>query len=286
MKKVLSLILACVLMCAVLVPCSAAGDAYRTKSSSITLGMWPQSRVTSEKELAFLKAKLVESNPNWIETVLPNNTVIRYCDVSCSFTPNPLGLSEATPRPTHRAVSVNGSAVQWYRWEPLTWHFVKWHNEAIYVCDSLVAAVSCTGANPAALDSAQTNAIRAWLATEFYETAFSNAEKMYIMYILTPTVSMTQGFTAAVGDYVALSGANGANYFKTVDPVVDSGDESKPPVLAAASSSNAAATNAKALKAAKNTSAASDVVGVLPILCPPTTSGGGLINWILRLFGH
>ena len=285
MKKVLSLILACVLMCAVLVPCSAAGDAYRTKSSSITLGMWPQSRVTSEKELAFLKAKLVESNPNWIETVLPNNTVIRYCDVSDSFISNPLGLSEASARPTYRAVRINGCALQWYRWEPLTWHFVKWHDEAIYVCDSLVAAVSGSGANPAALDSAQTNAIRAWLATEFYETAFSNAEKMYhIKYILTPTVSMTQGFTAAVGDYVALSGANGANYFKTVDPAVDSGDESRAPVPVAASNANTLTTAAKNLKTAKNT--ASDVVGVLPILCPPTTSGGGLINWILRLFGH
>lgn len=275
MKKVLSLILACVLMCAVLVPCSAAGDAYRTKSSSITLGMWPQSRVTSEKELAFLKAKLVESNPNWIETVLPNNTVIRYCDVNFSLTANPFGLSEACARPTYRAVSVNGGAMQWYRWEPLTWHVVTWHNEAIYVCDSLVAAVSCTGANPAALDSAQTNAIRAWLATEFYETAFSNAEKMYhIKYILTPTVSMTQGFTAAVGDYVALSGATGVNYFKTVDPeIVPTPDSNR--VIAE-----------KPLSTVKGSSTASNIVGVLPILCPPTTYGGGLINWILRLFGH
>ncbi len=276
MKKVLSLILACILMCAVLIPCSAAGDAYRTKSSSITLGMWPQSRVTSEKELSVLNAKLGEFNAkNGITTVLPNNTVIRYFDVSCSFTPNPLGLSEATPRPTHRAVSVNGGAVQWYRWEPLTWHVVTWHNEAIYVCDSLVAAVSCTGANPAALDSAQTAAIRAWLATDFYETAFSNAEKMYhIKYILTPTVSMTQGFTAAVGDYVALSGANGANYFKTVDPeIVPTSDSNR--VIAE-----------KPLSTVKGSSTASNIVGVLPILCPPTTYGGGLINWIMRLFGH
>ena len=232
--------------------------------------MWPQSRVTDGKELAILKSKVAGTAQKWVKTQLPDGTMIRYCDVCVSAVSYPNGLDIISARPTFRAVSVNGSAVQWYRWEPLTWHAVPGQGMCVYVCDSLVSAVSYSGAIPAARDSAATAEIRAWLMSEFYSTAFSDAEMQNIAWISTPTVSMTQGFTASVSDYVALTGANGACYFKTVNPTRPDEPEYK-------------ITAFKPLASEKSASA-SATVGILPILLPPVPYGGGLINWLLRWF--
>lgn len=309
MKKVLSVALACILMLAILTPCMAAELKSIPKTSgSVVLGAWPQSLVTSEKEIDALNAKWKAVSLPRQQAVLPDGSVIRYEDVH--FRP----FSDMmTDRPTYRVVCVDG-AVQWYRWEPLTWEWTGFQNVMLLVCTSVVSATPYSGANPVQKGDPAAAAIYAWLVSEFYNTAFSAADKTAFHAPTVPLYSLTNGSVADVGDYAALFGADGSKYLQMLDPEAPEAsakpDADKPdvsvveedpysstippmtgqPLACKSVAKSAAKSTAKTAPApvkaqAQSAKTEADWIGIRPMLVVSETYAGGIISWILHLFG-
>lgn len=218
MKKILSVILAFVLVFAVTIPCVAEDGGV------ITVGEWPQSRVTSLIKLVELNQKLKGCSPDWQTDFLPDGRTVQYADVSITQS-SQNGLSIQLTRPTHRVVQIDG-AYQWYNWEPLTWTAQAYRGRTVWICTSVVFA---------AQNDADT--VLMWLQNAFYKSAFTAQEQdTYSVYL--PTYSIAQdapAVLAASTDYAALYGADGLSYCKVDDPEEESGTghthTHKPPTI-------------------------------------------------------
>ena len=294
MKKILSLALACILMLALLTPCTAADKTVSTRSeNTVTIGAWPQSLV-DRKESAALTAKLKSSAVNWQSDVLPDGRAVLYCDVdfqpfSSPATDRPTYCA-LEQRPTYRAVRIGGGSVQWYRWEPLTWEQVSYHGLDVEVCTSVVFAVENND-----------DAVITWLRDSFYQNALSAAEQEEWR-VCMPAHGMTNDSVAAVGDYAALYGADGSSYYQVEDPDIPEAAEFERPVCA---EDPAAQTEIPAVAGKKDDRAASAVktekstpvcakqacecpafIGVRPVLVwKDQPYAGGFISWLLHLLG-
>ena len=290
MKRILSIALACILMLAILTPCMAAEKTAKETAAgtTVTLGAWPQSRVTDPKETAALSTKLRTASVQWQLDVLPDGSILRYCDVD--FLPF---SAMVTVRPSYRAVRIDGGSVQWYRWEPLTWEWNIFNNVCVLICTSVVYAAPYSGANPVAKGDPDAAAIYAFLTQDFYNAAFTDSEKCYFYSPTVPLYSLTNGSAAAVSDYAALYGASGSRYLQMLnpEPPVPSGNNdpicSSDTTLLKEKDAQAAgkATTGSTAKSPVSRRAQADVIGIRPMLIASQTNGGGLINWLLRLFG-
>ena len=290
MKKVLAFALVCLFALSAVLPCLAA-DAEVSKS--VALGTWPQSMVTEKREIAALSAKLRLTNAQWQSAVLPDGSAVQFCDVG--FLPY---TDLATNRPSYRAVRIGTGAIQWYRWEPLTWQRTSYHGVHVWICTSVVTAAPYSGPNPVAKGDPRAAAISEWLTNDFYNTAFSDAEKADFMALALPLYGLTSGTTAAVGDYALLYGASGSDYLQMQDPELPEPDETDDPVFAAdpqqqptlpADGTDIVKGDAKTtpapIKAQAKVSSDSNWIGVRPMLIGIQPFGGGLINFLRRLFG-
>lgn len=266
MKKVLVFALVCLFAFSTVQSCLAA-DANALKL--VTLGAWPQSLVTQTAEIAALNRKLRSESVQWQSDVLPDGGKAQFCDVG--FLPF---CDLATNRPSYRAVRVGTGAIQWYRWEPLTWKRASYHGVSVLICTSVVTAASYTGANPVEKGDSNAAAIYAWLTKDFYNSAFSDAEKAEFCSPALPLYSLTNGTRAAVGDYAALYGASGSYFLQMQDPEEDNANAVKGAVKTAPASARMQAKNSGTV-----------VIGVRPMLIGSQTFAGGLINFLRRLFG-
>lgn len=271
MKKILSLALACILMLAILTPCLAAKKTDSTHSGDvILLGEWPQSRVTDIKEIGVLKSKLSANPAHWETDCLPDGRSIEYADVY--FDASTGDLQVMCIRPTYRIVRIGGGAIQWYRWEPLTWERAKVGNVYVLICTSVVSVASYSGPNPVMKGDPNADAIYAWLTQDFYASAFSDSEKSAFMTVTLPLYSLTCGSAAAVGDYAALCGANGSSYLQMQLPDETAQETEK-------------TTPAFVQTQTKGSPAKAKQISIRPMLIEIEIEGGGLINFLRRLFG-
>ena len=204
MKKIISLALACVLAFAVMLPCVAAGrtsDAERGApaiGSVLTIGSWPQTRVTS-RVICFLLESRMTAVPNWQNDTLPDGTAVQYFDVYYD------AVGAVYPTPTYRAVRI-GSETQWYRWEPLEWIAVEYQGCQAMLCKSVVF----TAQN-------DESSVLAWLQSTFYLTAFTAEQRDTFHGVGMPPYGLTKNAAALVGDYAALYGADATNYYQIND---------------------------------------------------------------------
>ena len=196
MKKILSVVMACILMVAVAVPAFSAN----ALEAVTQVGAWPQSRITEPGELACLEDMLWALDPVWQEDTLPNGRPIAYTDVNM----HDPSLS-ARERPEDRVVRMDGELL-WYRWEPLEWKYLRYREYDLWVCTSVVFAVENNA-----------DVFRTWLKEDFYRTAFTRAEQRRWM-IAAPTYGITQNAAASVGDYARLYKADGRKYYQRTVP--------------------------------------------------------------------
>lgn len=294
MKKALSLALACILMLVILTPCMAADKTAGARlDTTVSIGAWPQSLV-GQKESDALTAKLKSSTVQWQSDVLPDGRTILYCDVafqpfSSPATDGPTYCA-LEQQPTYRAVRIGAGAIQWYRWEPLTWEWVSYQGLYVVVCTSVVFAVENND-----------DAVITWLRDSFYRNALSAAEQEEWR-LCMPAHGMTNDSVAAVGDYAALYGADGSTYYQCADPEIPEAQLTEEPVLAenpAAQTQLPAAADKKdgraasAVKTEKSTPVcvkqaceSSAFIGVRPVLVwKDQPYAGGIISWLLRLLG-
>ncbi|MBQ7542142.1 MAG: hypothetical protein IJT44_07625 [Clostridia bacterium] len=294
MKKVLSVILACVLAFAVMLPCVAEGKSAPAKSpapevgSIIEFGAWPQTRVTSFVTGMLLYFELQNNPPAWKTDVLPDGTSIQYADV---YFDADSSISRSTP--TYRVVR-SGRNYQWFRWEPLTWEVIEYRGLEGLVCTSVLT----TAENDA-------KAIVTWLNGTFFQTAFDSQEQAASHSIGVPNFGITGSAAADVGDYAALYGAVGTNYLQLTDPNYDfTVSPSDVCVCAewdgcphctsrgdAAKGANTKSKTKAVSESAKSMSPRSgEIIGVRPLLvldCQAKGKGAGIICCLLKwLFGH
>ena len=287
MKKALIFILVCLFACSCVLPCVAV-EKTAAQQETITLGQWPQSLVTSPKEISVLTAKLKSTAVQWQSDVLPDGRNILYCDVN--FQPDSGSLCLATVRPTYRAVRIGTGAVRWYRWEPLTWEWVSYHGLGVLVCTSVVFVVENND-----------DAVKTWLQDSFYRNALSAGEQAKWA-LCKPTHGMTNDSVAAVGEYAALYGADGSSYYQFEDPEIPEPPQPEEPVFAtdpgaqtelpaaADKKDSGAKTAAKAEKStpvcAKQACVSPAFIGVRPVLVWKSQPyAGGIISWLLHLLG-
>ncbi|MBQ7546634.1 MAG: hypothetical protein IJT41_06705 [Clostridia bacterium] len=287
MKKALIFILVCLFACSCVLPCVAA-EKTAAQQETITLGQWPQSRVTSLIKLVELNQKLKGCSPDWQTDFLPDGRTVQYADVAVAQS-SQNGLSVQTLRPTHRVVRIDGGAYQWYNWEPLTWEWVSYHGLGVLVCTSVVFVVENND-----------NAVITWLQDSFYRNALSAGEQSKWA-LCKPTHGMTNDSVAAVGAYAALYGADGSSYYQIEDPEIPEPPQPETPTFAedprmqreisdAGQKDSGAKGAAKAEKSTpvctKQACKSSAFIGVRPVLVWKNQPyAGGIISWLLRLLG-
>ena len=299
MKKILAVVMACILAFACMVP-GVALDKSAAKSDApptgtvLKIGAWPQTQVTNLIICMLLKDKLDKTTPSWKSDVLPDGTSVQYADVYFEAVSN-----APSTQKTYRVVQINGT-YQWYRWEPLEWEAVEYHDgKDVYralVCTSVVAAAQN-----------DTDAVFVWLKSTFFQTAFTADERAECHCIGAPLAAITNGEAALVGDYAALYGLDGTSYFElypdvpvyVTDPQAYMYSTCCPPDNNTKGGSTGSAKSTDSKGAAKGAVCApakvilqrsGEIIGVRPMLVLRSQAeekAGGVICCILRwLFGH
>ena len=200
MKKVLS-----ALMCAVLILCSCPFFAFAGSEKYIEFGSYPQSRVTSADTLGKLNALKI----SWISYgyfsgngsigSAKSGDYMKYADISLDGEKyRAVLINDYRPMKTHKSNSSktyqddNGyqkGNIYWFKFEPLKWRVLD-SSTGLMLCESIIDSqpfnntVYKIGSNyyndkngkSYAHDYAEST-LRIWLNDDFYNTAFTAAEK-------------------------------------------------------------------------------------------------------------
>lgn len=207
----LALIIALVMLLVAAPAAFAANPRVRT-GDIVTLGSYPQTRVSGEA----LLNQLGNTSPSWKSCGYYLNGAksdyMQYADVTISgakyravkFTQYRTYLTDYPVFADYSWQDDNGyiadGAVYWFKYEPVKWRVLD-AAAGLIVTESLVDSQAFN--NLASGAEWQTSTLRAWLNAEFYNTAFSSADKA----LIKPT-ALTEGVSDKV---FILSSADATN---------------------------------------------------------------------------
>lgn len=181
----------------------------------VTLGSYPQSMITDTEILTALSDIETASPPvyhsyNYMVSSNTSGDYAKYCDIDVNgdgiYDFRKVQFSkyrqiETTDGATYLPGSKNwqvtngylADCIYYFRYEPLVWRVLDW-NTGLAVCESIIDSqafnnYSYPGDHGAEFndydhthfsDDWQDSSIRTWLATEFYNTAFSENDRIHI----------------------------------------------------------------------------------------------------------
>ena len=202
MKKVLSLLLS-VLMLITAIP--LAGFVASADYSYITLGSYPQSKVTDARTLKKLKfASKTWISYGYFEDANTPGDYMQYCDIQLDGAKyRGVKFSKYRPRYTTNTASTNLDYVvipqhgngyyidteYYFLYEPLTWRVLD-ADTGLVMCESIIDSQAYNdyyydgyvdAAQTTYVNKWETSSIRQWLNDDFYNTAFSADAKTLIV---------------------------------------------------------------------------------------------------------
>ncbi|MBQ6380603.1 MAG: fibronectin type III domain-containing protein [Clostridia bacterium] len=198
MKRILSFVLVLVLLLSMFaglqVTAAAAGGKQASalkQGETFYMGRWPQSRVTNASLLANLN-KLSVSLYSYNFKHNTNQTVdMSFGDVAYGgevyrkvvlnqYRPYGASYSSSSYNSYQDDNGYTAGKTYWFRWDPIKWRTLKAESDGTYVMSDLLLDSQPYNDIYKSITWAEST-IRAWLAKNFYQSAFSAGEKAKIV---------------------------------------------------------------------------------------------------------